>query len=219
MKMKLDHKYYLFFFSIIQLTFTYPFEPCIKTKSIVPSYLNSWSDSEQREFIDCNDTSKYYMRMFDKKELTVEGNIIEKRKEGIWKYYLDGKPWYQELYYNDKVVKVTSFKGDWTNFIINDSLRYETTYYKDKLQTSGLLLNKIKTGIWENIDTISHEISFGKYTSELICDTSLMQGQLPPFTEYDTIICYQRKDSTWLYFDTKNKLIKIEVYDKGKLLK
>jgi hypothetical protein len=220
-KMAHKHSYLIVVLSFFLQTFSFPSQPCVKTNKITPSYLNFWSDTEKREYKDCRDTSKYYLKLYEQEFLNAEGNIINNQKEGIWKKYFHGSPWFEELYFHNTLILSNSFDGSWSRFIINDSVAYETEYSNGKLQSRGLRGNSIdkdKLGVWEEIDSTGQK-SYGKYAPKLICDTFTGVMNVPPFLSYDTVVCYQRKDSVWYYFDEKNKLIKIEIYDKGKLIK
>jgi hypothetical protein len=217
--MTMRQTFFLVFLSFFFLTFTSLDKPCVKIKKVVPSPLNLGSDTEKREYQDCNDTSKYFSRMYRKDELTLEGNMINEQKEGIWIYYAYGGPWYKKLYYHDKGIEIKSIENGWNIFIINDSLSYKIKYSDGKIQSSGLLINNKKIGIWTILDSTEQIKSYGKFAPEIICNTFTIYGKDPPYNPYDTIICDQRKDSTWFYFDSKNQLIKIEMYDNGKLIK
>ena len=103
----------------------------------------------------------------------------------------------------------------------NDSLTYQYEFYSlsGQLRVKGNYHDFNKVGIWEEYDSAMHLTGVGKYASELTYDTLERVESDPPYSSYDTVFRYQHKDSIWSYFDVNNKLVKLEKYSNGRLIK
>ena len=69
----------------------------------------------------------------------------------------------------------------------------------------------------ENQDSTCNIKSTGLYFTQ--CDTITFADTLPPYSIIDSVICSELKDGKWFYYDEENRLLKVERYEKGKLLK
>ncbi|MEO8146972.1 MAG: hypothetical protein ABI723_05005 [Bacteroidia bacterium] len=214
--------FWLIFLSSFSLTFTESDKPCERIVNVQPSHNNFWSNLERRKYYNCDDTSKYYVKMYNKETLKAEGNIINKLKEGVWKNYTYDSLRYEVFFYHDKKIRSTTWEDNsiYTNVTINDTLIYSMQYENGKQKSGGFSVNGAGYyGVWEDKDSTKTLKAIGKYFPESICDTISVRDTFPPYLSYDSVTCCQVKDSDWFYFDENNQLIRIEKYNKGKLIK
>ena len=196
-------------------------KPCTTTTFMVNSYTGDTLFTE-RTYAICGDTLNYYERRL-KGDSTIisEGEVLNGKKEGIWKT----NDWLKTIsdFKNGVATKVEMFHKNGKLMQVEllgaDSMYTVKSYYENGTLESEFLntLDGYFVGHGVDYDTLGLKASEGEYIAEpCLTDTMYIESSEPPYNLQMTIIEeLGGKHGPWIYYDIEGNVTDTVVFDQG----